>query len=133
LTQELLVELTNVQGVVINMGSIHQQLTKSNFVSYATSKSALVGLTKSMAVDLKGKIRVNSISPAAVKTDMLLAGFDGNDSALKELETLHPVGRIGNTKDIARLVMFLCNENDGFIHGANFTIDGGISSVLSDL
>ncbi|MCF2518428.1 SDR family NAD(P)-dependent oxidoreductase [Dyadobacter sp. CY351] len=120
-------------GSIINIASIHQQLTKPRFVGYATSKSALVGLTKALAVDLEGRVRVNAISPAAIQTEMLLAGFDGNEEALDQLRKLHPVQRIGYPQEVAKLVLFLASENSGFIHGANLTLDGGISSVLKDL
>lgn len=133
LSQLFLKRLERVNGCIVNIGSIHQQLTKPRFISYATSKSALIGLTKALAVDLEGRVRVNAISPAAIQTDMLLAGFDGNEEALNQLRKLHPVQRIGYPKDVAKLVLFLTSENSGFIHGANLSLDGGISSVLKDL
>lgn len=132
LIQGLLQELIFGKGSVINIASIHNNLTKPRFVAYATSKAALVGLTKSMAVDLAGKIRVNCISPAAVETEMLKAGFPNEDD-YQQLKTIHPVGRIGSPKEIAEMVYFLASENAGFINGANIEIDGGISSVLKDL
>ena len=125
--------LEKSSGCIINIGSIHHQLTKPNFVSYATSKSALIGLTKAMAVDLSGRIRVNAISPAAIETDMLRAGFNNDETALDELRKIHPVQRIGYPNDVAKMALFLASENSGFIHGANLTLDGGISSVLKDL
>jgi len=125
--------LENSNGSIINIGSIHQQLTKPKFISYATSKGALVSLTKAMAVDLEGKVRVNAISPAAIETAMLRAGFDNNESAIDELRNLHPVKRIGYPADVAKLALFLASENTGFLHGANLSLDGGISSVLKDL
>ncbi len=133
LSKLFLSKLEESKGCIINIASIHQQLTKPAFVSYATSKSALVGLTKAMAVDLEGKVRVNAISPAAIETDMLRAGFDNNESALDELRKIHPVQRIGYPADVAKLALFLTSENHGFIHGANLLLDGGISSVLKDL
>jgi len=133
LSKLFLSRLEGGQGSIINIASIHQSLTKPEFVSYATSKSALVGLTKAMAVDLEGKVRVNAISPAAIETDMLRAGFDNDESALDELRKIHPVQRIGYPDDVAKLALFLASENNGFIHGANLTLDGGISSVLHDL
>ena len=126
-----LLEINN--GTIINIGSIHQQLTKPRFISYATSKSALIGLTKALAVDLQGRVRVNAISPAAIETPMLLEGFQGDHNALSELKKIHPVRRIGYPKDIAKLALFLASENTGFIHGANFHLDGGIGAVLKDL
>ncbi|MCB0641326.1 MAG: SDR family oxidoreductase [Phaeodactylibacter sp.] len=120
-------------GSIINIASIHQSLTKPAFVSYATSKSALVGLTKALAVDLAGRVRVNAISPAAIETSMLLEGFRNDSKAVDELRAIHPVQRIGMPEDVAKLVLFLAEEKSGFIHGANFLLDGGISSVLKDL
>lgn len=133
LSQLFLPPLTENKGSIINIGSIHETLTKPAFVSYATSKNALVGATKALAVDLKGKVRVNAISPAAVETDMLRAGFNNDESAIDQLRDLHPVQRIGTPADVARLALFLASESNGFIHGANITLDGGISSVLHDL
>jgi len=133
LSQLFLKPLESSNGCIINIGSIHQQLTKPNFVSYATSKSALIGLTKALAVDMEGKIRVNAISPAAIETAMLRAGFDNDESAIDELRKIHPVQRIGYPADVAKLALFLASENTGFIHGANLQLDGGISSVLKDL
>ncbi|RCR68804.1 SDR family NAD(P)-dependent oxidoreductase [Larkinella punicea] len=133
LSQHFLEQLEDVHGSIINIGSIHQQLTKRRFISYATSKSALIGLTRALAVDLEGRVRVNAISPAAIETDMLLAGFDGNQGALDELRKIHPVQRIGRPQDVATMALFLASENSGFIHGANLSLDGGISSVLKDL
>ena len=133
LSKLFLNRLEETKGCIINIASIHQQLTKPSFISYATSKSALVGLTKAMAVDLEGKVRVNAISPAAIETDMLRAGFENDESALDELRKIHPVQRIGYPADVAKLALFLASENHGFIHGANLLLDGGISSVLKDL
>lgn len=133
LSQFFLSRLEERNGSIINIGSIHQELTKPRFVSYATSKSAIVGLTKALAVDLAGRVRINAISPAAIETSMLIEGFDGNKKALDELRKLHPVQRIGYPNDVARLALFLASENTGFIHGANLHLDGGIRGVLKDL
>lgn len=133
LSQYFLPLLEQQKGAIVNIASIHQQLTKPRFVSYASSKSALIGLTKSMAVDLKDRVRVNAISPAAIETSMLRAGFNNDESALDVLRKLHPVQRIGYPEEVAKLALFLCSEDAAFVSGANFTLDGGISSVLHDL
>lgn len=125
--------LTETHGSIINIASIHQGLTKPRFVSYATSKSALVGLTKAMAVDLEGDVRVNCISPAAIETDMLRAGFENNESAIDELRKIHPIKRIGYPHEVAKVASFLAGDEAKFINGANLQLDGGISSVLHDL
>ncbi len=133
LSKLFLKRLQESNGSIINIGSIHERLTKKAFIAYATSKSALIGLTKALAVDLEGKVRVNAVSPAAIETDMLRDGFKNDENKIKALESLHPVQRIGYPEDVAKLVLFLASENNGFIHGANISLDGGISSVLKDL
>ncbi|WP_448518013.1 SDR family NAD(P)-dependent oxidoreductase [Rhodoflexus sp.] len=132
LTQYCLPHMENTKGSVINVASIHRQLTKPLFVAYATSKSALVGLTKALAVDLAGRIRVNSISPAAIETPMLLASFSNPDD-FRKLNAIHPVGRIGQPEEVAEVAIFLASDKAGFINGADIQIDGGISGVLKDL
>jgi NAD(P)-dependent dehydrogenase (short-subunit alcohol dehydrogenase family) len=132
LTQALLTELEKTKGSVINIASVHAVATKPEFVCYATSKAALVGLTKSMAVDLGPKVRINAICPAAVATPMLLAGFEGRAKELEVLSGMHPVGRIGRPEEIAQLACFLASSQAGFITGATFYADGGICSRLHD-
>lgn len=133
LSKLFLKRLEESKGSIINIASIHHQLTKPGFLTYATSKNALVGLTKAMAVDLEGRVRVNAISPAAIDTPMLREGFENSKQAIEELKKIHPVKKIGVPEEVARLALFLASENEGFIHGANILIDGGISSVLKDL
>jgi len=120
-------------GCIINIASIHHQQTKPRFISYASSKSALIGLTKALAVDFNGKVRVNSISPAAIDTDMLRAGFENDESKIEELNAIHPSGRIGKPDEVAQLVLLLADKKIGFINGSNIQLDGGISAVLKDL
>ncbi len=133
LSQFFLNRLEKVNGCIINIASIHEQLTKKRFVAYATSKSALVGLTKSMSVDLKGKVRVNAISPAAIDTPMLREGFNNDSEKVQKLYELHPSQRIGKPAEVSKLALLLAEEGLGFINGANIQIDGGISNVLMDL
>jgi NAD(P)-dependent dehydrogenase (short-subunit alcohol dehydrogenase family) len=132
LTQALLPELEQASGSVVNVASIHAQLTKPGFVCYATSKAALVGLTKSMAVDLGPRVRVNAICPAAVETPMLLAGFEGQPEALEELLAKHPLKTIGKPKEIAEVALFLVSPRSSFMTGEIVGISGGIAARLND-
>lgn len=132
LAQSLLPHLESAQGSIVNIASIHASLTKPGFVCYATSKAALVGLTRSMAVDIGARVRVNAICPAAVSTPMLRAGFADRPELLVELASIHPVGRIGQPEEIAAAVIYLTSEHSGFINGAVLNMDGGISSRLFD-
>jgi NAD(P)-dependent dehydrogenase (short-subunit alcohol dehydrogenase family) len=132
LTQALLARLEAAHGSVVNVSSIHASATKPGFVAYATSKAALVGLTRSMAVDLGARIRVNAVCPAAVATPMLLEGFKGNRAALDELAGMHPAGRIGTPEEVAHAALFLASQEAGFISGAVLGVDGGIGGRLHD-
>jgi NAD(P)-dependent dehydrogenase (short-subunit alcohol dehydrogenase family) len=120
-------------GQVINIGSIHANQTKPRFFAYAASKSALVGLTKALAVELKGKITVNAVSPAAIGTDMLRAGFDNDDKMLSKLAGIHPSQEIGSPQLLANFITDITLANNRFLYGSNISYDGGISSALLDL
>lgn len=130
--QGLLPQLQAVQGSVINISSIHARLTKPDFVAYATSKAALSGLTRAMAVDLRGRVRVNAIEPAAIGTAMLKAGFAGQPERFARLEGLHPLGRIGLPEEVAACALELADGASRFLHGACIALDGGIGSCLLD-
>lgn len=132
LSQKLFAFLERSGGSIVNIASIHARLTKPNFVCYATSKSALVGLTKSMAVEMGSKVRVNAICPAAVATPMLMAGFDGREDDYLLLSSMHPVSRIGQPSEIAEAALFLASDKARFINGACLELDGGIGSRLHD-
>ena len=132
LTQALLQYLERAGGSVVNIGSVHAAATKPGFVCYATSKAALVGLTRALAVDLGGRVRVNAINPAAVATPMLLEGFKGKNSQFATLGGMHPVGRIAVPAEIAQAAIFLASPHAAFVTGAAFDVDGGILSRLHD-
>lgn len=132
LTQGLFSDLEKANGCVINVSSIHARLTKPNFVAYATSKAALSGMTRAMAVDLGGKVRVNGIEPAAIATEMLSAGFVDQPERLNQLEACHPQGRIGSPEEVAALALSIASGDMQFMHGACISLDGGISGRLYD-
>ncbi len=132
LIRGLLPELKRARGSVVNIASIHAQLTKPGFAAYATSKSAMVGMTRSLAVDFAGSIRVNCINPAATATSMLVAGFEGREEELSQLARCHPLGRIADPREVARVAVFLASEDASFVNGAALDVDGGIGARLHD-
>jgi NAD(P)-dependent dehydrogenase (short-subunit alcohol dehydrogenase family) len=132
LVQAFLSELEQAGGAVVNISSIHEKLTKPGFVAYATSKSALSGLTRAMAVDLAGRVRVNAICPAAIHTPMLAAGFAERPDALAALHDAHPTGRIGLPEEVAHLARYLVAEAPDFLNGSCLGLDGGIAGRLHD-
>lgn len=132
LSQALLPDLEAAHGSILNIGSIHAHLTKPGFVAYATSKAALGGLTRAMAVDLGKRVRVNAIEPAAIETSMLRNGFEGNPAGYRDLQDYHPLGRIGRAEEVANLALAIVAGGMDFVHGACLGMDGGIRARLFD-
>lgn len=132
LSQICLERLAQAHGTIVNISSIHAQLTKPGFVAYATSKGALETLTRALAVDLGSRIRVMGIAPAAISTSMLRDGFRDHPEALQQLAQCHPTRSIGEPADIASLCRFLMLEAPDFLNGSIIPMDGGIGSKLHD-
>lgn len=132
LAQALLPELERARGSVLNIASVHSFATKPGFVCYATSKAALVGLTRSMAIDLGPRVRVNAICPAAVDTPMLFESFNRDQSKVDELMKTHPAGRIAQPDEVAQMALYLSSPHAAFATGAAFMLDGGIVGRLHD-
>lgn len=132
LVQSLRNELESSKGSVVNISSIHAKLTKKDFVAYATSKAALSGMTRAMAVDLGPRIQVNALELAAIETPMLKEGFKNELDKYEMLNTFHPVGRIGNPNEVANLLLFLISSKCGFLHGDCISFSGGIANTLFD-
>ena len=107
---------------IVNISSTRYLLSQANTESYTAAKGGIVSLTHAMAVTLKGKARVNSISPGWIDTKN--TSFSDADHAQ------HPVGRIGEPADIVNAVMFLCDEKSNFITGQNITVDGGMTKSM---
>ena len=125
-------ELAANQGSFLAISSIHERLTKPGFVAYATSKAALSGLVRAMAVEMGGEVRCNAICPAAIATPMLVAGFKGQPEALAALERFHPVGRLGRPNEVAQAALFACSDAAGFLNGSCLELNGGIGARLHD-
>lgn len=132
--------LKESQGNIINIGSVHSVATSNEIAAYATTKAALTGLTRNLAIELaQFNIRVNCICPGAVDTPMLRdgllrghAGRGTSDELIKRLGDAHLLGRVGKPEEIAKFVEFVANDENGrFINGANLLIDGGTSIKLS--
>lgn len=132
INRALLPQLKRKHGSIVHIGSIHSQLTKPGFTAYATSKAALAGLTRAMAVELGHSVRVNAIEPAAIATPMLEAGFAEAPDLKTQLEAFHPTGAIGSSADVARAVLFLLDPANSFLNGCVLPLGGGIHSRLHD-
>jgi len=127
MVQKLLNKLNG--SVVFNIGSIHSNLSKKDFLLYATTKGAIKSLTQNMALDLSPNTSVNCILPAAIDTPMLKSGLSKDE--YKELKNYHPVRDIGYPEDVAKLIYTL-SLNSNFLTGSIVEFDGGISKLLHD-
>ena len=110
-------------GCIINISSIWGQRGASCEVAYSATKAAIIGLTRSLAMELApSRIRVNCVAPGVIRTDM--TETLGEDT-LRELAEETPLGRLGTPEDIAAAVAFLAAEEASFITGQVLTPDGG--------
>lgn len=122
-------------GSVINTSSVAGLSGSAGVSPYVTSKHAVVGMTKCAAIEAAAaNVRVNSVHPSPVNTRMmrsLEAGFNPQDAnaAKDTLEKSIPLGRYGESEDIARLVLFLASDESAFITGAQYRIDGGMGAL----
>ncbi|AWN72545.1 beta-ketoacyl-ACP reductase [Legionella anisa] len=110
-------------GRIISISSINGRKGQFGQCNYASTKSALYGFTKSLALEVANKgITVNTVSPGYVETPMLTSL---KEEVLKSIIASIPVGRLGNPKEIADAIAFLASPDSGFITGANLDINGG--------
>ena len=113
-------------GKIVNIASIWGEKTISKRLSYTTSKAALIGMTKTLAVELaKYNIQVNTVSPGFTNTKLTNSIL--TKAQIKKLVLSVPMGRMANPDEIARIVMFLCSSQNTYITGQNIIVDGGFS------
>jgi len=116
-------------GVIINLSSVQAFVSQHQVAAYTTSKTALLGLTRSIAVDYAPEIRCVAVCPGTVDTPMLHDAIQlsaNPDEVLRECHNMHPVKRIGTPEEVAELILFLCSDKAGFITGQPIRIDGGL-------
>jgi NAD(P)-dependent dehydrogenase (short-subunit alcohol dehydrogenase family) len=122
--------LKKTKGCIVNMTSVQAYATQRNVAAYTTSKHALIGLTRSMAIDFaRDGIRVNCVAPGTVDTPMLkyAASLDTDpESVYETCRNMHPLGRIGQPEEVAEIVAFLASERSSFVTGACYLVDGGL-------
>lgn len=117
------------KGVVINVSSVQAFLSQNVVAAYTASKTALLGLTRSIAVDYAPNIRCVAVCPGTIDTPMLrnaLQESPNPDEVYQECIDMHPLKKIGTPKEVAELIAFLASDKASFITGQAYRIDGGL-------
>lgn len=109
-------------AAIVNISSSRDRMSQPQTESYTAAKGGISALTHALAVSLRGKVRVNSISPGWIDTEGTV--YEGPDAAQQ------PAGRVGNPMDIANMALYLCSDKAGFLTGENICIDGGMTRQM---
>ena len=113
-------------GAIVNNSSILGAVGFANAAGYVAAKHGVIGLTQTAALEYSAKgIRINAVGPAFINTPLLSeAGMDNN---VKQsfLVPLHPIGRLGESKEVAELVVWLSSDKASFVTGSYYPVDGG--------
>ena len=120
-------------GVVINVASVQSFITQRNVAPYTTSKTAMLGLTRSIAVDYAPNIRAVAVCPGTVDTPMLRAAANLSpdpEEIFEEVRQMHLTKRIADPSEIANLIVYLASDKATFITGQAIRIDGGLGLTI---
>jgi NAD(P)-dependent dehydrogenase (short-subunit alcohol dehydrogenase family) len=119
------------RGSIVNISSLHGLMTIKGFFPYAAAKSAILGLTRSLALEYGGSnVRANAVCPGYVRTRLVQEWLDRQDDPGVEARVieLQPLGRIGEPGEVASLVSFLASDESSYMTGAVISIDGGLGA-----
>ena len=119
---------------IVNVGSVAGLVGVKRRFAYCASKGAVVSMTRSLAADYAGRMRVNCVCPGTVDTPFVeayLEKYHRHDKAevRKQLDARQPVGRLGRPEEIAHLILYLCSDEAEFVHGSMMAIDGGWTAL----
>jgi NAD(P)-dependent dehydrogenase (short-subunit alcohol dehydrogenase family) len=116
-------------GAIVNTSSALGLIAFPGVEVYVASKHAVIGLTKSAAVEFgKQGIRINAVLPAAIETDMYRRFVGEKAESIAAMVAMHPIGRIGTPEEIADAVIWLCSSKSSFVIGHSLLVDGGFTA-----
>jgi NAD(P)-dependent dehydrogenase (short-subunit alcohol dehydrogenase family) len=117
-------------GAIVNVSSNHAVVTMPEMFPYNAVKAGIDGMTRAMALDLGPDVRVNTVNPGWVAIERTESGL--SEAERERLESIHPVGRLGDPEDVAGAVAFLASDDAAYVTGANLLVDGGRTAVMQD-
>lgn len=120
-------------GVIVNVSSVQAFLTQTEVAAYTTSKTALLGLTRSIAVDYAPAIRCVAVCPGTIDTPMLQDAIRLSadpQAVYQECIAMHPLKKVGTPEEVADFILFLASEKASFITGQAYRIDGGLGITI---
>jgi NAD(P)-dependent dehydrogenase (short-subunit alcohol dehydrogenase family) len=129
-TKAAMPKLLASRGTVVNIGSVAGLIGVKQRFAYCATKGAVVSMTRQLAVDYAGQIRINCICPGTVYTPFVEGYLEKyhkheKEKMLEELNARQPIGRVGQPLEIAHMALYLCSSEAEFVHGSIVTIDGG--------
>jgi len=117
-------------GAIVNTASVAGLVAAKGVPAYVAAKHGVVGLTKTAAVEFaKKNIRVNAVCPGGIRTQMLERAIEDKPWVEKQLLRLQPIGRLGEPKEVGRVVVFLCSDEASFVTGHAMPVDGGCVAI----
>lgn len=127
--EEMKLMTAQKSGVIVNLSSVLGKVGMGGSAPYAATKHAIIGLTKSVALEGASQgIRVNAVCPGAIATPLVDALVGAEGEARAGLTAAHPIGRLGTAEEIARTIAWICSDEPSFMTGAALVIDGGYLS-----
>lgn len=130
-TKHAVPHLRTWTGAIVNVASTRALQSEPDSEAYAAAKGGVVALTHALAVSLGPDVRVNVVSPGWIAVDeWQKASARARPSLRAEDHAQHPVGRVGSPADVAALVAYLLSDEAGFVTGAHFVIDGGMTRKM---
>lgn len=117
-------------GAIVNTASVAGLVGAPKMAAYSASKHAVVGLTKSAAVEYGRKgVRVNAVCPGIIRTQMYERALQADPQVEKFAVAAHPIGRLGRAEEVAAVVLWLCSDAASFVTGHAHTVDGGLTAL----
>ena len=121
------------KGVVVHVSSVQAMVSQQNVAAYVTSKTAMLGLSRSIAIDYAPQIRSVAVCPGTVDTPLVRWGFSQSpdpEQVYQECVGMHLAHRIAQSSEIGEFISYLCSDKAGFITGQAYRIDGGLGAMI---